>query len=67
MRVDLLYHYAFGQVLGWFNQTVLHLSTTDNAIVSQGLMVAKELTDKTGFDVLDIVAGSLGWAVQVLH
>jgi hypothetical protein len=66
MRVDLLYHYVIGQSLGWFNQSVLHLNTVDNGIVSTTLMVGKELTDATGFDFLDLGMGLLGWAVQVL-
>ena len=66
MRVDLLYHYAGGQIIAWFNQSILHLNTVDNGIVSTTLMVGKELTDATGFDVLDLAFGLLGFAVQVL-
>ena len=66
MRVDLLYHYIGGQCLGWFNSTVLNLNLQDNALISGGLMVGKELTDATGFDVLDVAFGLLGWAIQVL-
>jgi hypothetical protein len=67
MRVDLLYHYVGGNVLGWFNQSVLRLNDLDNGIVSTTLMVGKELTDATGFDVLDLGFGLLGWCVQVIH
>ena len=66
MRVDLLYHFVGGQCVGWFNQSILHLTTMDNGIVSTTLMVGKELTDATGFDVLDLAFGIAGWVTQVL-
>ena len=66
MRIDLLYHYVGGQCIGWFNDSFFHLSTIDNGIVATSLMVGKELTDATGFDVLDLAFGLLGWATQVL-
>ena len=66
MRVDLLYHFIGGQCIGWFNSSILHLNTVDNGIISTTLMVGKELTDATGFDVLDLAFGLLGFAVQVL-
>ena len=66
MRVDLLYHYIGGQAIGWFNSSILHLSTMDNGIVSTALMVGKEATDATGFDVLDLAFGLLGWMTQVI-
>jgi hypothetical protein len=65
MRVDLLYHYAGGQIIGWVNKA-MGLSTVDNGIVSTTLMVGKELTDATGFDVLDLAFGLLGFATQIL-
>jgi len=38
----------------------------DNGIVSTALMVGKEATDATGFDVLDLAFGLLGWMTQVI-
>ena len=66
MRVDLLYHFLGGHVIGWFGQSILRLNTLDNGIVATTLMVGKEVTDTTGFDILDLACGLLGWAVQVL-
>jgi len=66
VRIDLVYHFIGGECLGWFNSSVLHLNLQDNALISGGLMVGKELTDVTGFDWLDLGAGLLGWCVQVI-
>ena len=66
MRVDLLYHFIGGQIIGWANSSILQLNTLDNGIVSGLLMVGKEATDATGFDLLDLGMGLLGWCVQVL-
>jgi hypothetical protein len=65
MRVDLLYHFIGGQIIGWANSSILQLNTLDNGIVSGLLMVGKEATDSS-FDWLDLGMGLLGWATQVL-
>lgn len=65
MRIDLLYHYIGGELLGKLCE-LYGLNTVDNGVVSGAIMVGKELTDATGFDVLDLVAGIAGWVVTVL-
>ena len=63
LRIDLVYHYIGGQVLNKGFE-FLGLTTSDNAIVSTGIMVGKECFDKS-FDVLDLGAGILGWLTML--
>lgn len=65
MRVDLLYHFVGGQCLGWFNEVILHLNVQDNTLLSTTIMVGKELTDTTGFDVLDLAFGLAGLVTRI--
>ena len=64
LTIDKLFHFAGGSILGKGFE-LLGLSTTDNAIASFGLMVAKEATDSV-FCWVDILWGVTGWIVTVL-
>jgi len=64
MRVDLLYHYAIGEVGGTLCH-LLNLDFTQAEILTNMGGVAKELTDVTGFDILDLVAQNIGFIVGV--
>jgi hypothetical protein len=65
MRVDLLYHYVGGACMSWFGEAILHLNKIDNTAICTTLMIGKELTDATGFDVLDLAFGIAGLVTQI--
>jgi hypothetical protein len=64
MRVDLLYHYIGGSIIGKGFE-LLGLSTTDNAILTGILTVGKELADPV-FCWADLLFSTAGWIVTVL-
>jgi hypothetical protein len=59
LTIDKLFHYIGGQGLHKIFDFV-GLTKTDNALVSGGIMVAKELTDSV-FCWWDLAFGAFGW------
>ncbi len=62
MHIDKLWHYAFGEV-GATVCKLIGLDLTQSELLTNALGIAKELTDVTGFDWLDLAAQNIGFIV----
>ena len=65
LGIDKLWHVLAGEAM-YKGFNFLGLSLQDNAIASGAIMIVKEATDATGFDLWDIAFGFGGWILGVL-